>query len=65
MAVESYEEDERDNKDDNSHTTEIELPPQFWPVREITDTLRVLRTTWLNLENNEAGERGDQGEEPG
>ena len=43
MAVEANEENKRDSKDDDGHSTEVKLPPECWPVSEITDTL------WLGV----------------
>ena len=57
MAVEPYEEYERDCEDDGCHTTEVKLPPHLRPVCEVTHTLRMVTTARLNLENKEAGER--------
>ena len=42
MAVEANEEKERDDEDDDGHPTEVELPPQCWPVCKVTDTLWLL-----------------------
>ena len=42
MAVEANEENERDDEDDDGDSTEVELPPQCWPVCEVTDTFWLL-----------------------
>ena len=70
MNVERDEDHKRNDKNDDGHPTEIYFMPDGWPASEVTNTLRLKGAVKLGLpelhsEDVDAGNRGDQGDEPG
>ena len=70
MAVQGDEDDEGDDEDDERHPAEVHLAPEGGPTIKVTHTLRLhrlvdLREPHLDVEGGDAGEGGDQGDQPG
>ena len=70
MTIEADKEQERNGEDDDRHTAEVKLSPESHPICEVADTLWLLVAGHLgvpdlHLEYHQAGEGGNQGEQPG